>query len=150
MDALESSTRHEMPAERIFLAVTGPTGIISTPPMTQEAPRPLTDIAQKRSETLVARQWDDQTLDRSNGRRKRQDASIRILLSRPVRVLKQRIEDSTDTERRLDDVWREFPAGFFEDLAFDLDEVWCENVFLAICSLHIRFTVHKSRQQSPA
>lgn len=49
-------------------------------------------------------QRDDENLDRRNEGREGQDSSRDVFLSSPVRVLEERVEDSTDTERGLDDV----------------------------------------------
>lgn len=51
---------------------------------------------------------DDKTLDGSNDRGERQDTSGLVLFSGPVRVLEERVEDSTETERWFDDVGDEF------------------------------------------
>lgn len=56
----------------------------------------------------ILRDRDDETLDRSDESGEGKDTSSGVLLSCPVSVLKNTVKDTTNTERRLDDVGDEF------------------------------------------
>lgn len=60
------------------------------------------------SEFGVLTDGHDQTLDRSYDRWERQDSSGLVLFSCPVAVFEEGVEDSSETERWLDDVGSEF------------------------------------------
>jgi hypothetical protein len=68
----------------------------------------LTDFGDERLEFGVAGEGNDQALDGSDGGRKGEDSSVDVVGTSPVRVFEKRVEDSTDTERRLDNVGNEF------------------------------------------
>lgn len=64
----------------------------------------LTDSRDERFEFGVGREGNDQTLDRRDGGRERQDGAVHVVGAGPVRVFEERVQDATDTERRLDHV----------------------------------------------
>ena len=66
--------------------------------------RGLTNLVDQVSERGILTDGHDKTLDRSHDRRERQDTSGLVLFSGPVRVFEQRVEDSSETERWLDDI----------------------------------------------
>lgn len=112
MEAPESSTREATPSRRIFRAETVSSDSTSQVQGSDQAACPvrtrLTDLVNQVSERRILTDGNDQTLDRSHNRWERQDTSSLVLLSGPVRVLKERVEDSTETERWLDDVGDKF------------------------------------------
>lgn len=121
IEADESSTRLAMPSLRIFRAV-NKSGMGSGRATQQSAPaRGLTDIVDERAESRVLADSDDEALDRGNEGWEGKDlvrfSTVQlkvlgrvthttglVLLTSPVAVLEQRIEDTADTERWLDDV----------------------------------------------
>jgi hypothetical protein len=64
----------------------------------------LTHFPNEGLEVRVPTEGNDENLDGSDERRQRQDTTVDVLLSCPVRVLEERVEDSSDTERGLNDV----------------------------------------------
>lgn len=65
---------------------------------------PRTELAGEVDEILVVGDGDNEHLERRDRRRKREDLTGGIGLASPERVLEERVKDTTDTERWLDDV----------------------------------------------
>jgi hypothetical protein len=124
IEADESSTRLAMPSLRIFRAVKRST-MGSVRATQKSAPaRGLTDIVDERAESRVLADGDDEALDRGNeggeGKDLMRISTVQVglachvthttglvLLTSPVAVLEQRVKDTADTERWLDDVGNE-------------------------------------------
>lgn len=66
--------------------------------------RRRTNFTNETLELGVTRDRNDENLDGSDGRRKGQDTTLDVLGTSPVRVLKEGVEDATDTEGGFDDV----------------------------------------------
>jgi hypothetical protein len=109
------------------------------------------------AESWVLTDGDDQALDGSDDRWEREDTSGLVLLTSPVAVLEKRVEDSTKTERRFNDVGYEFSHYTISPLALhlwpkrltvlgdgdrvDLEEIRGNSVRLSIRALDVRSTV---------
>jgi len=68
----------------------------------------LTNFGNERFEFGVAREGNDQALDRGDSGRKGENSSVDVVGTSPVGVFKEGVEDTTDTERGLDNVGNEF------------------------------------------
>lgn len=68
----------------------------------------LTNFVDFTPQLSILRNRDDETFDRSDECREGKDTSSGVLLSCPVSVFENRVEDTTNTERGLDDVRNEF------------------------------------------
>lgn len=77
----------------------------------------LTNFGNERFEFGVAGERNDQALDGSDGGREGENSSVDIVGTSPVRVFEEGVEDTTDTERRLDNVGNEF-TNWKRGLAF--------------------------------
>ena len=67
-----------------------------------------------RRELLVRADRRDQHLERRDKRRQREHATVLGILTSPVRVLKQRIKDTANAERRLDNIRHKAADALFD------------------------------------